>query len=381
MHIDHDGHWKYLIFRWFKQFVAFFAPQLYDKIDFTKPVEFLDKELDKIIKDESKKGNKRCDALVKAFFKNGETKWLLIHIEIQHGYDKHFAKRMFTYYCRIWDRFGQEIEPLAIFTSAELPPKPRNAHISTGVLRKLTYEYGIYKVKDQNNEASEKVLQESDNPFALVVLACLYVMKTKVLSHQKETPKEQQKQAERLAFKMKLIRLLWEKGYDRQTIEDLFSFIKHIVHLPKELEVTFAKTVQEEYVNHKSMKRLITEEDKAMFDQIAKNYTEIMVELAQEKAKKELDIAQEKARKKLDLVQEKAKKELDEVLRVKEEEMKLLLEKKEKEKKEAQLILEKEKEQTILNLYKVANFTVHQIAVIVQRDENYVSMVLKKHTK
>lgn len=89
MFVDNDAHWKYLISIWFEDFVKFFMPTIYDKIDFTVKPIFLDKELDKINKDASKKGHKRCDKLVKVARKDGTEQWILIHIEVQGSYDKY----------------------------------------------------------------------------------------------------------------------------------------------------------------------------------------------------------------------------------------------------------------------------------------------------
>lgn len=46
---------------------------------------------------------KYVDKLVKVYYRSGTEAWLVVHIE--EGYrDESFAGRMFTYYCRIWDK-------------------------------------------------------------------------------------------------------------------------------------------------------------------------------------------------------------------------------------------------------------------------------------
>ncbi len=46
----YDAAWKNIIRKLFEQFLAFFYPRVYAAIDFSKGVEFLDKELEAIRK-------------------------------------------------------------------------------------------------------------------------------------------------------------------------------------------------------------------------------------------------------------------------------------------------------------------------------------------
>ncbi|MBF0612832.1 MAG: cytosolic protein, partial [Magnetococcales bacterium] len=48
---------------YFKEFISFFLPVAYEEIDWQRPPEFLDKELDRITK-EAKGKNRRVDLLV-----------------------------------------------------------------------------------------------------------------------------------------------------------------------------------------------------------------------------------------------------------------------------------------------------------------------------
>lgn len=70
--IDYDTQWKEIIGSLFEDFISFFLPGAYELIDFTKPVEFLEQELHKIISDKYKRGKVINDKLVKLYLKNGE---------------------------------------------------------------------------------------------------------------------------------------------------------------------------------------------------------------------------------------------------------------------------------------------------------------------
>ncbi|MBC7475339.1 MAG: Rpn family recombination-promoting nuclease/putative transposase, partial [Candidatus Sericytochromatia bacterium] len=110
-----DLAWKNILEDLFPQFVEFFIPELFELIDFDKKPKFLNQEFN-ILFPESESENRRVDKLVEIYLKNDDLKWVLLHIEIQSYKDKNFAKRMFQYYSRIFDRYDKEIEAIALFT-------------------------------------------------------------------------------------------------------------------------------------------------------------------------------------------------------------------------------------------------------------------------
>src|SRR5690625_1159268 len=77
---DYDGLWKKIIGDLFEEFILFFAPDLNEEIDFKKAPDFLQQELFKEII-QGKSGKNVADQIVKVSLKNGEDKWILIHIE------------------------------------------------------------------------------------------------------------------------------------------------------------------------------------------------------------------------------------------------------------------------------------------------------------
>ncbi|MED3650572.1 hypothetical protein [Heyndrickxia sporothermodurans] len=95
--VDYDGLWKKLINELFEEFVLFFAPDLYEKVDFQKKYEFLQQELYKEVIQE-KKGKQIADQIVKVYLKSGIEKWLLIHIEVQGDPDPEFPNCSLSWY-------------------------------------------------------------------------------------------------------------------------------------------------------------------------------------------------------------------------------------------------------------------------------------------
>ncbi len=97
----YDSAWKKVIRGLFKDFFAFFFPEIHDAIDFTKEIEFLDKELKEIDPDSSL-GDRVADVLVKVHLKDKSTKYIgiITHVEVHGDPRSDFMERMFIYYYR-----------------------------------------------------------------------------------------------------------------------------------------------------------------------------------------------------------------------------------------------------------------------------------------
>ena len=66
----YDSPWKFIIGRYFREFMDFFFPDASKKIDWSVPYEFLDKEFESFI-GESEMSKCIADKLVKVFLKGG----------------------------------------------------------------------------------------------------------------------------------------------------------------------------------------------------------------------------------------------------------------------------------------------------------------------
>jgi hypothetical protein len=97
---DFDGAWKEALEQYFRPFLEFCFPTIAARVDWYKGFEFLDKELEKVVRN-AKLGKLRADKLVKVHRLDGKEDWLLIHVEVQSQKDKAFPRRMYQYYHRI----------------------------------------------------------------------------------------------------------------------------------------------------------------------------------------------------------------------------------------------------------------------------------------
>ncbi len=232
-----DSHWKTIITELFEDFVHFFLPKLYPRIDFSIQPIFLQQELEKIIKDETMEGKIINDKLVKVKLKNGEDRYILIHIEIQSSRDLGFQRRMFKYFCRIFETYeGNDITAIAVYTG-KWRPKVHDRFVKAEDGIGLFYIYHSYWIE----EAKTEELKNAKNPFALAVLAA------KNLNSTKKNPEL------RLNYKLELISLMEERKYTRKQMFSLLTFIKLMLILPKKQELKFQQKFKERYVKEESM--------------------------------------------------------------------------------------------------------------------------------
>jgi hypothetical protein len=222
-----DQAWKEIIEKLFSDFLAFFFPQIYRDIDFSRGFEFLDKELQKILKG-SKVGKRIVDKLVKVYLNDGSEKWLLIHIEVQGYQEENFAERIYIYNYRIFDRYRKEVISLALLTDTDSNYRPTTFQISRWGF-KLFIQIPLIKLIDYQ-EKWEK-LEQTPNPFAIVVRCFLKTIETKG------------SERERYGWKRRFLIELYDKGLTRETIFFLYQFIDLIMYLSEELEEALTEEI------------------------------------------------------------------------------------------------------------------------------------------
>ena len=216
--ISKDTLWKGIIEDLFEDFCAYFFPEWAAEVaDFSKPMEFLDKELEAIAPEASSQ-KRYADKLIKVFTKTGDEQWILIHIEVQGYQDEHFAQRMFTYFYRILDRHQQKIMALAILTDNNPdfhPQKYTYKYENTT----HTYTFPSFKILQK----TEEMLDVAGNPFSLIMLTA-----KKALNQANLTDKAQ------FIWKRSLIEALKEANYSREKIHTILDFIRFYVRFDKE---------------------------------------------------------------------------------------------------------------------------------------------------
>ena len=223
-----DTPWKEIIEFFFPQFMAFFVPGSEKDIDWEKGIRFLDTEFQQISKD-SKAGRRHTDKLVEVTLKGGFKKWILIHVEVQAQKEDVFAERMFVYNYRIYERFKIPVTSIAVLADDQPNWRPEGFRYGMWGCR-MELDYLKIKLLDYKDKWS--YLENSDNPFAIVVMAHL-----KALESRKDNSLRQQ-------WKIELTKFLYQKGYSKDEILKLYKFIDWVLSLPKDLEKDFLEEIK-----------------------------------------------------------------------------------------------------------------------------------------
>ena len=76
---DYDNPWKLTLDDYLDEFMLFYFPDIYTKIDWTQGYESLDTEFQSVVRD-ANLGNQRADKLVKVTTSEGKSEIVYIHI-------------------------------------------------------------------------------------------------------------------------------------------------------------------------------------------------------------------------------------------------------------------------------------------------------------
>ena len=162
------------------------------------------------------------DKLVRVTLLNSEKKWIFIHIEVQGTKQAEFAKRIFVYNYRIYDRYDQPVASMAVLADEHTNWRPD--YFSYSVLGSETsIRFPVAKLTDYHDRLDE--LKASENSFAIVTATHILTQRTR------------NNVGERYEAKRLLVRMLYQRQWDKQRVIDLFRVIDWMMRLPEEFEL------------------------------------------------------------------------------------------------------------------------------------------------
>jgi hypothetical protein len=242
----YDSPWKEALDRYFERFLAFFFPQAHADIDWPRGYEFLDKELQQIAP-EGDLGGRVVDKLAKVWLRSGAEEWLLIHIEVQSQVDAGFPRRMFVYNYRTFDKYNREVVSLAILGDDRPGWRPGGFGYGRWGCR-VGIDFPAVKLLDYAQVAP--ALETDPNPFAVLVLAHLKTLET------------QKDPSSRQLWKVRIVKGLYERGFSKADVQQLFRFIDWMMELPHALKGLFWQEI-EQHQKEKAMPYISTPEQLA----------------------------------------------------------------------------------------------------------------------
>jgi hypothetical protein len=222
---DYDSPWKEGMELYFKELMQFFFPDIAREIAWKRGYEFLDKELQQVVRD-AEIGRKHADKLVKVWSLEDEPFHVMIHIEVQSDKDREFPGRMYIYNYRIFDKNERPVTSLAVLADEVSSWRP-NGYTSEQWGCKINFEFPMVKLIDYADKIDD--LLENTNPFAIITAAHL---KTKAT---KDNPRE------RYSWKWTITRALYEKGFSTTDILNLYRLVDWLMMLPEDMTKKFTQ--------------------------------------------------------------------------------------------------------------------------------------------
>ena len=215
---QNDILWKGMLEGVFDDLLRFVFPRADRIFDLERGFEFLDKELGAMNPKPHRKSDTRfVDKLVKVYQRDGSEEWVLCHVEVQGADDKEFAKRMFKYYARVFDRFDRPLTAIAIFTGKDGRKLP-GMYVRKYAGAELVYKYNTLCILDY----PDRSLAANRNPFALVMLAA-----KKALLGGKDLD------GLLLKEKLAIAKMLIKRGYNEAKTDGILSFLHNYVRFEK----------------------------------------------------------------------------------------------------------------------------------------------------
>lgn len=220
MSVDKDSIWKDAIKQYLPLLLKRMMPELYEDVDFSQDLTYLDKELRDTIQvtlSEEHKAAKFIDTLIQVPLKTGKTQWVLLHIEVQGEGGDNISFRMILYCCLIFAHYRRMPVALAILTDKRPSKETPGVFEFKEYGTELIYKYNLFEVYKQKDED----LLDSDNPFDSFIYAA-----KKYSKYMKEDA-----QKEKLKYLLKITRNLYGRGLNEQDRRRILVFISRLINL------------------------------------------------------------------------------------------------------------------------------------------------------
>jgi Putative transposase, YhgA-like len=188
-------------------------------VDYTVPFLFLEQELKAALIDKSLK---QVDKLVGVQLKSGKQEWVYVHVEFENSHSPNIKERMYDYNARIKEKYKKDITALVIYTGRNAPANP-NCYTKTVFGTSIVFTFNAYVIIEQE----EAALKANPNPFAIIVLANLYVANT------------YENYEERLRLKEEIYVLARQRKYPDEKTDKILLFLFELIKLPNALETQF----------------------------------------------------------------------------------------------------------------------------------------------
>jgi hypothetical protein len=224
---DYDGAWKDALRNHLAEFTEKYFPREHAEIDWRYLPEWFDKELSQVL-GEAGRRNREVDVLVKVRLLSGREQWILLHLEIQTSHEEHFAARLSCYNAGLRWIFRRGVATLIVLADLRRNWRPDEDVFQLGGFENRT-KFPVCKLI----EKLDAEWQSDDSLPVLLARAQIDALQTAGDAEG------------RYRAKWRLVRGLYDLGYNAQKVREIFRLVDWMMHLRIDLEEQFRKELSD----------------------------------------------------------------------------------------------------------------------------------------
>jgi hypothetical protein len=218
---DYDGAWKEALRLHLPEFIEKYFPAEHAAIDWRQELEWLDKELSVVLAQAGER-NRQVDVVAKGRLKNGQTQWILVHVEVQSSFESNFAARIAIYNAGLTWSFRERVLTLVVLADLR-----RNWRPDEDVFRVGTFET---RIKFPVCKLLDRLDSDWRDQHSLPVLLARAQIEALQTARDAEA---------RYRAKWQLVRGLYDLGYNAEQLRQIFGLVDWMMRLRKDLEERF----------------------------------------------------------------------------------------------------------------------------------------------
>jgi hypothetical protein len=216
---NYDEPWKSFIINHFQLFLTLYFPEMARAVDWSVPVVFPSTELSQIF-GKARRRNKFIDIIAQVTLLSGEKQVILLHFEVQTKFSKHLGSRLYQLHCGLrWQFPGQQVASLVVRSDLAKIWQPLTYTFAVGGFS-TSVEFPTCKI----SEKLETELKDNYSLPAMVARAQIEALKTTSNANA------------RYEAKKRLIRMLYERHYEREEVFEILRYLDWMMHLSEDLE-------------------------------------------------------------------------------------------------------------------------------------------------
>ena len=224
---DYDGAWKEAFRRYLHRLLKVYFPAMHAAIDWSVEPTWCDKELSRVVP-KAKRRNQPVDVLVRVRLLSGEEQLILLHAEIQSSPEAGFERRMARYNSGLFWSYNQRVVTLVVLADLSEDWRP-----GEDLFQVAGFES---RLRFPTCKLIDRLETDWRDDHSLPV---------QVARAQIEALRTASDPEGRYRAKSRLVRKLYELGYNAEELREIFRLIDWMMHLTEALSLRFEQDLRE----------------------------------------------------------------------------------------------------------------------------------------